>query len=77
MHVCMRRLPLSQIHVHVHAVNSASAYTCTCVRVKTDCGMEPLASLEHIQSKVDLWTVPFPLDAIEGILQIEPEADLL
>ena len=51
--------------------------TCTCVWVKADCGMEPLASLEHIQSKVDLWTVPFPLDAIEGILQIEPEADLL
>ena len=39
--------------------------------------MEPLASLEHIKSKVDLWTVSFPLDAIESILKIEPKADLL
>lgn len=74
MHVCMWRLALIQLHVHVCHLHVGA---CTCVRVKTDCGMEPLASLEHIQSKVDLCTVPFPLDATEGILQIEPEADLL
>ena len=39
--------------------------------------MEPLASLEHIKSEVDLWTVSFTLDAIESILKIEPKADLL
>ena len=39
--------------------------------------MEPLASLEHIKSEVDLWTVSFPLDAIESILKIKPKADLL
>jgi hypothetical protein len=39
--------------------------------------MESLPRFEHIQGKVDFWTVPLALDAIKGILQVEPKADLL
>ena len=39
--------------------------------------MESLSCFEDVQGEVDLWTVPLPLDAVEGILQIEPKADLL
>ena len=49
----------------------------TCVRVKADSGVESLASLEHIQSKVDLWTVPLALNTVQGILQVQPKADFL
>ena len=52
-------------------------FQCTCVRVKADSGMEPLPSFKHVQSEVDLWTVPLPLDSVESVLKVEPETDLL
>ena len=49
----------------------------TRVGVKADGGVEALASLEHVQSEVDLRAVALAVDLAQRVLQVEPEACLL
>lgn len=49
----------------------------TSVSVKADNSMEAFALLEDIQGQGDLNAFSLLLDADEGSLQVEPEADLL
>ena len=49
----------------------------TCVGVKADRCQETLATLEDVQSERYLWALPLLLDAEQGPLQVQPEADLL
>ena len=49
----------------------------TCVRIEADGCVESLASLEHIESELDLGAVPARVDLAQGVLQTHPEADLL
>ena len=49
----------------------------TSVSVEADGGVEAFAVLQDVQSEQDLWTLALLLDAIQGALQVQPEADLL